>query len=112
MAKYRNTLQRGNIRFLIFKDGSSYFGVALEFNIVVEAANPQEAFIYLNEAALGYLESARKAKLRPQVLNQKPDEEYEKMWRANQDIRLKEKHEKIVNSLPVFSSGVLDLAIQ
>ncbi|KKT41682.1 hypothetical protein A2W54_03650 [Candidatus Giovannonibacteria bacterium RIFCSPHIGHO2_02_43_13] len=110
--KYKNTLKKGSVRFLIFRDGESYFGVALEFNVVVEAANPQEAYIFLNEAASGYLESARKAKLRPIVLNQKPEVEYEKMWQANQDTKLKAKYEKIVNNLPIFSSGVLDLAVR
>ena len=89
--KYKNTLKKGSVRFLIFRDGESFFGVALEFNDVVEAASPQEAYIFLNEAASGYLESAKKTKLRPSVLNQKPDAEYEKMWQANQDKKLKEK---------------------
>lgn len=97
---------------MVFKEGGSYFGAALEFNIMVEAANPQEAFLFLNEAASGYLESARKAKLRPHVLNQKPDAEYEKMWQAHQDAKLKEKYEKIVNNLPIFSSGRLELAVR
>ncbi|OGF63158.1 hypothetical protein A2662_00725 [Candidatus Giovannonibacteria bacterium RIFCSPHIGHO2_01_FULL_45_33] len=110
--KYKNTLKKGSVRFLIFRDGESWFGVALEFNVVVEAANPQEAYIFLNEATSGYLESARKAKLRPIVLNQKPEAEYEKMWQANQDAKLKAKYEKIVNNLPIFSSGVLDLAVR
>ena len=110
--KYKNTLNKGSVRFLIFRDGESWFGVALEFNVVVEAANPQEAYIFLNEATSGYLESARKAKLRPIVLNQKPEAEYEKMWQANQDAKLKAKYEKIVNNLPIFSSGVLDLAVR
>lgn len=110
--KYKNTLKKGSVRFLIFRDGESFFGVALEFNIMVEAANSQEAYLFLSEAAFGYLEAARKAKLRPSVLNQKPDPEYEKMWQANQDARLKEKYERMVNSLPIFSSGVLDLAVR
>ena len=110
--KYKNTLKKGSVRFMVFRDRGSYFGVALEFNVVVTAASPQEAYIFLNEAASGYLESARKAKLRPSVLNQKPEAEYEKMWQANQDMKLKEKYEKIVNSLPIFSSGILDLAVR
>ena len=110
--KYKNTLKKGSVRFLIFRDGESFFGVALEFNVTVEGANPQEAFLFLYEAASGYLEAARKAKLRPQVLNQKTDLEYEKMWQANQDAGLKEKYERIVNNLPIFSSGVLDLAVR
>lgn len=110
--KYKNTLKKGSVRFLIFRDGGSFFGVALDFNVTVEGANPQEAFLFLYEAALGYLEAARKAKLRPHVLNQKTDSEYEKMWQANQDAGLKEKYERMVNNLPIFSSGVLDLAVR
>ena len=108
--KYKNTLKNGSVRFLIFRDGESYFGVALEFNVIVEASSPQEAFIFLNEAASGYLEAARKLKLQPLVLNQKTDPEYEKMWREYQDRKLKEKYEKILNRLPIFSAGWLEMA--
>ncbi len=108
--KHANTLKKGSVRFLIFRDGESYFGVALEFNVIVEAANPQEAFLFLNEAANGYLEAARKVKLRPGVLNQKTDPEYEKMWQEYQSRKLKEKYENIVNKLPIFSAGWLEMA--
>ena len=74
--RYRNTLEKGSVRYLIFKDGDTFFGAALEFNIVVEGAHPAEAFLLLNEAVQGYIEAARKVKLRPNVLNQKPDSEY------------------------------------
>jgi len=36
----------------------------------------------LDEAIRGYLISAKKAKLGEAVLNQKPDPEYERLWRA------------------------------
>ena len=108
--KYKNTLQKGSVRFLIFRDGKSYFGVALEFNVIVEAASPQEAFFFLTEATNGYLEAARKVKIRPVVLNQKTDPEYEKMWLAYQDRKLKEKYENIVSKLPIFSAGWLEMA--
>lgn len=108
--KYKNTLKNGSVRFLIFRDKESYFGVALEFNVMVEASSPQEAFIFLNEATTGYLEAARKVKLRPSILNQKTDPEYEKMWQEYQDRKLKEKYENIVNKLPIFSAGWLEMA--
>lgn len=108
--KHQNTLKKGSVRFLIFRDRESYFGVALEFNVMVEASNPEEAFIFLNEASHGYLEAARKTKLRPKVLNQKTDPEYEKMWQEYQDRKLKEKYEGIVNKLPIFSAGWLEMA--
>lgn len=63
----------------MFKDGDAFFGVVLEFNIVVEGTHPMEALLLLHEAAVGYLEAARKIKMRPSVLNQKPDPEYEKI---------------------------------
>ena len=107
--KYKNTLKKGSVRFLIFRDGGSYFGVALEFNVMVEASSPQEAYIFLNEAAQGYLEAAQKVKLRPGVLNQKTDPEYEKMWDEYKNRKVKEKYESIVNKLPIFSAGWLEM---
>jgi len=38
--EYRNTLQKGSVRYLVFKDGDTFFAVALEFNIVVEGTHP------------------------------------------------------------------------
>ena len=106
----KNTLQKGSVRYLVFKDGDIFFGVALEFNIVVEGAHPMEAMLLLNEAVVGYLESARKYKMRTHILNQKPDPEYEKMWQEYQDRKLKEKYEGIVWGLPIFSGGWMELA--
>lgn len=110
IMKFKNTLHRRSVRYLVFKDGDVFFGVALEFNIVVEAAHPTEALLLLHEAAMGYLESARKTKARPHILNQKTDLEYERMWQAHQDQKLKKKYERMVGSLPVFSTGRLELA--
>ncbi|HEY4510157.1 MAG TPA: hypothetical protein VJC15_04225 [Candidatus Paceibacterota bacterium] len=110
--KYKNTLQKGSVRYLIFKDGDTFFGVALEFNIVVEGAHPTEAFFFLDEAVRGYIEAARKVKLRPHILNQKPDPTYEKMWQEYQDRKVKEKYERIINRLPIFNAGWLELAQQ
>jgi hypothetical protein len=80
--KYKNTFQKGSVRVMIFKEGSTWFGVALEFNIVETGDDPREVMVLLDEAIRGYLHSGRKASLRPVVLNQKPDPEYEKMWNA------------------------------
>lgn len=108
--KYRNTLQKGSVRYLVFKDKDTFFGVALEFNIVVEGTHPMEALLLLHEAVAGYLETARKVKILPHILNQKPDPEYEKMWQEYQGRKLKEKYEHIVRGLPIFSGGWLELA--
>lgn len=108
--KHKNTLQKGSVRYLVFKDGDTFFGVALEFNIVVEGTHPMEVLLLLHEAAAGYLEAARKIKIRPHVLNQKIDPEYEKMWQEYQDRKLKEKYESMVRGLPIFSGGWMELA--
>ncbi len=70
---------------MIFKDGDSWIGVALEFNIVIEGEDPRVVESELHEAVIGYLESAKKIKgFRTgqvnSLLNQKADEAYESRW--------------------------------
>jgi len=72
-------------RWMIYREGDTWIGVALEFNTVVTGSDPKVVEIELQEAVLGYLESARKVKgFRTQqvesVLNQEADEEYENRW--------------------------------
>jgi len=76
----KNTLQKGTVRCIIFQEDSNWYGVALEFNIVEQGDNPQEVMASLFEAVNGYVETARKLKMRPFALNQKPDKEYEDLW--------------------------------
>ena len=78
--KFANTTQKGSARVIIFKQNSTWFGVALDFNIVETGDDPREVMIMLDEAIKGYVLSAQKAKLRPHVLNQKADKEYEDLW--------------------------------
>lgn len=98
--RYKNTLNRGKVRYIIFKEGDTWYGVALEFNIIEEGNNPRDVMLSLFEAIQGYVETAQKLKIRPMPLNQKPDEEYQKMWDKLE--RAKEK-----TSLPenVFNFG-------
>ena len=86
--KYRNTLQKGSVRNIIFREGKTWFGVALEFNIVETGDDAQEVMILLEEAVRGYLASARKSKLNPVILNQKSDQEYEKLWLGKDNPKL------------------------
>ena len=73
----KNTLKSGSVRHIIFKDGDTWYGVALEFNIVEEGDSPKEVFNLLFEAIQGYVETAQKLKMRPMPLNQKPEKEYQ-----------------------------------
>ena len=80
MAKYKNTLQRGSVRVLVFREDDVWYAAALEFNIVEAGDTPNEALVLLFEAVRGYLESAKKIKARPNILNQSVDREYEQKW--------------------------------
>lgn len=68
---------------MVFKDGDTWYGVALEFNIVVESDDYDVVMFNLNEAIRGYVDSLKKAGVTTKfdALNQKPDEEYESMWK-------------------------------
>ncbi len=78
---YMNTPQKGKFRHIVFKDEDTWYAVALEFNIVESSDDPKLAFFNLLQAASGYVESAKKIKgTRFHFLNQKADNEYEKLW--------------------------------
>lgn len=109
MKAFKNTLQKGSVRYVVFKEKDTFFGVALEFNLIIEAATQIEAIVLLNEAVQGYLESARKFKLRPYVLNQVADSEYEKMWQGAQR-GVMGSATRVTKSPYVLSSGQFNLA--
>lgn len=77
-----NTPLKGKFRHIVFKDGDTWYAVALEFNIVESSDDPKLAFFNLLQAVEGYIISAKKIKgSRYQFLNQETDPEYEKLWR-------------------------------
>lgn len=103
IVRHRNTLQKGSARFIIFREGKTWYGACLEFNIVESGDTPREANLLLLEAMQGYVESARKIKARPHILNQKTDAEYERMWDAAEARRT-------IPSKEIFSFGTLNLS--
>ena len=102
MSKHKNTLQKGSVRYVVFREGDSWYAAGLEFNIVESGDTPQEAILLLYEALAGYVESARKIKARPDILNQKASSEYENMWENG-------KNRKAENEHNIFSSGTLSI---
>jgi hypothetical protein len=78
----RNTPKRGQFRHIVFRDGATWYAVALEFNIIESSDDPKLAFFNLLQAVDGYLSSIRKIKgLKDfSTLNQKTDSEYEDLW--------------------------------
>lgn len=81
-TKLKNTPQNGTFRHIVFKDGNTWYAVALEFNIVESNDDPRLAFFSLLQAVDGYIASMKKIKGARNFssLNQKADEEYEKLW--------------------------------
>ena len=76
-----NTVQKGSVRYIVFKEKDIWYAVGLEFNIVEYAEDPQIALFRLFEALKGYLESFKLIRgARPYTLNQKSEKEYEELW--------------------------------
>ncbi len=106
-----NTTQRGRYRWIVFKKGNEWVAAALEFNIVEVGDDPNVVYFEMQEAAKGYIEAAQKLHgFRPHVvnpiLNQKADEEYERLWNKAQSAQQKQ------NLFPknVFDFGTRNLA--
>ncbi|MDO8663354.1 MAG: hypothetical protein Q7K28_00735 [Candidatus Wildermuthbacteria bacterium] len=93
--RHKNTLQKGSVRYIIFKEADVWYGVALEFNIVEEGDNPIKVMASLFEAIQGYVETARKLKMRPMPLNQKSDKEYEQLWDKLEEAKTLSKQEEV-----------------
>ncbi len=105
--KYKNTLQKGSVRYIVFKEANKWYAVGLEFNIIEAGDDPSEVLFFLFEAIRGYIKSAQKIKARPHILNQTSDREYEKLWDALQ----KKKETVASKSMPqVFTFGERSLA--
>lgn len=103
LMKHKNTVKKGQVRYVVFKDADEWYAAALELNIVENGSTPQEAMVLLFDAIQGYVETARKMHIRPYVLNQKVDSEYEQLWVESQ-------HKTRPMANEVFSVGQLALA--
>ena len=101
----KNTLTKGQIRSIIFKEGDTWYGVALELNIVESGDDPREVMLILDEAIRGYIKSARKSHLSANILNQKSDSEYENLWNLIQT------HKPIRAPFQIYSSSFISLPL-
>ena len=99
--KRTNTLKKGSVRILVFREADTWYATALEFNIVEAGDTPREVMLLLFEAVEGYLESARKIKARPTIFNQSSDPEYEKKWYENIESKKQ--------SSSVFFAGMMNV---
>ena len=76
----RNTKNKGNIEYVIYKKGKRYIGVCLTFNILEENKDSKLLKESLEEAALLHLEVVRKNNLSNDLLNRYAPEEYWKIY--------------------------------
>lgn len=113
----KNTLKNGAYRWMIFKEENTWYGVALEFGIVVDGEDPRLVEIELQEAVLGYLESAKKLTKGfredqiNSLLNLTPEPEYEDKWAEAQSTITQPRKESIPSPLSdIYKVGIASLA--
>ncbi|OHB23278.1 MAG: hypothetical protein A3J67_04275 [Parcubacteria group bacterium RIFCSPHIGHO2_02_FULL_48_10b] len=82
LFRNKNTVRKGRYRYIIFNDGDIWYGVALEFNLVIDADSPERAYVELHDAVRSYVETVRVNHIRDSVLNQNASSEYSKLWKA------------------------------
>ena len=104
---WKNTLQRGSVRYIVFKENKRWYAVGLEFNIVEAGDDPREVLLSLFEAIQGYVNSARKIKPRPHILNQVSDSEYEGLGRT---LHSERKSSRDISSVYTFGQRALAAA--
>lgn len=97
------------MRYIVFKENSTWYAVGLEFNIVESGDDPDEALFLLFESIRGYVNSAKKIKS-PQLLKQKTDPEYEMMWGDILDKHIAESLNKIGKNIYTFGEKSLAAA--
>ncbi|MBI3626738.1 hypothetical protein HY224_01705 [Candidatus Uhrbacteria bacterium] len=101
-TKLNNSYSQTTVRFVIFKEEKTWYGVALEFNIVKEGDHALDVMRELEEATITYFNTAKKNDLGLEALNQEVDPEYEKRWQSAQSRKLLS---------DIFTAGVLQPAL-
>jgi hypothetical protein len=73
-----NTIKKGQVRFLIFKekDDQLYTGVCLDFGIVVQGESADYVKYELEKGAVGYLKTIAKEKMEDKLLNFQAEKKY------------------------------------
>ncbi|MDO8520705.1 MAG: hypothetical protein Q7S52_01185 [bacterium] len=71
-----NTKENGTVEFTIFEENSTFVGVCLTFDIVVEGANYEEVREQLIDAAKVHIETVRRNNLPVELLNRHAPQEY------------------------------------
>lgn len=100
---FKNTLQKGKVRYIVFKEGDTWYAVGLEFNIVESGDDPTVVLLNLFAAIKGYVESFGKASMRPHALNQTTEKEYEEIWKSLHSTKTNNK--SVVSPYQIYTYG-------
>ena len=71
-----NTKKKGTIEFLVYKEGKTFVGVCLTFDIIEEGNNPEKLMESIQEAAQGHLKVVREKNMPDDLLNRYAPKEY------------------------------------
>ena len=87
MSRPRNTKKGGLVEFLVYKEGKTFVGVCLTFDIIEEGKDPHKLMQSVREAALGHLRTVRDLGLSDELLNRHAPKEYWQKYEALQSAR-------------------------
>src|SRR3989344_408395 len=71
-----NTKEKGIIEYLVYREGNSYIGVCLTFDILEEGDDPNKLMLSIQEAAELHLKVVREKKMSDELLNRHCEEKY------------------------------------
>lgn len=112
IQRTQNTKEAGTVEFLVYKEGGSFVGVCLTFDIIEEGSNPVELMKSIKEAAALHLETVRKNDLSDDLLNRYAPEEYwEKYFEALRKVSLhSSKNSDFLVASPYYPSVTAEFA--
>lgn len=109
----KNTLQKGKVRWVIYRENKQWYGYCLEFGVSVFGDTPGDVHRELSSACKGFVDSLRNANKKGEMsksdveslLNQKAPALYEQLW-----ARVESKRRSVKSPIQVHERGELVIA--
>lgn len=90
IKRSKNTKEKGTIEFLVYKEGKTFVGVCLTFDIVEEGSNGEKLMESIQEAARGHLKVVRAKNMSDDLLNRYAPKKYWNIYyKAIEEIKSK-----------------------
>lgn len=80
ISRLYNTKERGVIEYIVYKEGNSYIGACLSFDIVEEGDDPIKLMLSIQESAELHLKVVRDRRMNDELLNRHAEEKYWKIY--------------------------------